>query len=100
MTRVELQKKIEDKHDYFRKAAEDYVSQSWGSFLDLDSIDLVLAGIGVSKVIAYEYEEQIAELKETVKRWKQMYNEERNLFTMVNNQYKELLEKTYAEEKE
>lgn len=54
----------EQKHYHIKEIAEDYVSKSWNTFLDLEEIDLVLAGIGVGKIIADEYEKRIMELEQ------------------------------------
>lgn len=66
MIREELKQKIEDNHNHFKEVAENYVNESWGSFLDLDYVDLVMAGIGVGKIIALEEEKRIVELKEKI----------------------------------
>ena len=42
-----------------KEIAENYVNESWRSYLDLDEVDLVMAGIGVGKIIASEQEKQI-----------------------------------------
>ncbi len=56
MTKVEL-------HNHIKSVSEDYVSKCWGTFLDLDEIDLISAGIGVGKIIASEQEKRITELE-------------------------------------
>lgn len=56
--------KEEREHDHIKEIAENYVNESWGSYLDLDEVDLVMAGIGVGKIIASEQEKQIAELED------------------------------------
>lgn len=53
----------EQKHYHIKEIAEDYVSKSWNTFLDLEEIDLVMAGIGVGKIIASEQEKRIEELE-------------------------------------
>lgn len=57
MTKEELE------HEHIREIAENYVNESWGSYLDLDEVDLVMAGIGVGKIIASEQEKRIADLE-------------------------------------
>lgn len=57
MTKEELE------HDHIKEIAENYVNKSWGSYLDLDEVDLVMAGIGVGKIIANEQDKRIAELE-------------------------------------
>lgn len=54
----------EELHNHIKDVAEYYVSKSWNSFLDLDTTDLILAGIGVGKIIASEQEKEIATLGE------------------------------------
>ena len=54
----------EELHNHIKNVAEYYISESWGSFLDLDETDLIMAGIGVGKIIAGEQEKRIEELEE------------------------------------
>lgn len=60
MTKEELE------HDHIKKIAVNYVNECWGSFADLSGIDLVMAGIGVAKIISKEKEKWIAELEEKI----------------------------------
>lgn len=62
MTKEELE------HDHIKEIAENYINESWGSYLDLNEVDLVMAGIGVGKIIASEQEKRIAELESTNKK--------------------------------
>ena len=57
MTKEELE------HNYIKEIADKYVHESWGTYLDLDEVDLVLAGIGVAKIISKEKDERIKELE-------------------------------------
>ena len=57
MTKEELE------HDHIKKISENYVNESWGSFADLSGVDLVMAGIGVTKIISKEKERRITELE-------------------------------------
>ena len=61
----------EQKHNHIKEIAEDYVSKSWNILSDLHGTDLVLAGIGVGKIIAKEYEDENAELKKQNERAKE-----------------------------
>ncbi len=61
MTKEELE------HEHIREIAENYVNESWGSYLDLDEVDLVMAGIGVGKIIASEQEKRVTELEQKLK---------------------------------
>lgn len=60
----------EQKHYHIKEIAEDYVSKSWNTFLDLEEIDLVMAGIGVGKIIASEQEKRIEELEAQIDKMK------------------------------
>jgi hypothetical protein len=53
----------DELHNHIKSVSEDYISKSWNSFLDLDEIDLIMAGIGVGKIIAGEQEKRIEKLK-------------------------------------
>lgn len=57
MTKEELE------HNHIKEIAENYVNECWGTYLDLGEVDLVLAGIGVAKIISKEKEERIKELE-------------------------------------
>lgn len=59
------------EHNHIKEIAEKYVQETWGTFLDLYSVDLVLAGIGVAKIISKEKDEQITELEKQSKTKKQ-----------------------------
>ena len=61
--------KEELEHNHIKEISENYVNESWGSYLDLDEVDLVMAGIGVAKIISKEKEKRIEELEERV--WRQ-----------------------------
>lgn len=64
----------EQKHYHIKEIAEDYVSKSWNTFLDLEEIDLVMAGIGVGKIIASEQEKRIEELEAQIEKMKNWCN--------------------------
>ena len=57
MTKEELE------HNHIKEIAEKYVYECWGTYLDLDEVDLVSAGIGVAKIISKEKDGHIAELE-------------------------------------
>ena len=57
-------------HNHIKSVAEYYVSESWNTFLDLDEIDLIMAGIGVGKIIADEQEKRIEELEQQIEKMK------------------------------
>ena len=56
--------KEEIEHNHIKEIAEKYIQESWGSYLDLDEVDLVLAGIGVAKIISKEKDEQLTKEKD------------------------------------
>ena len=58
----ELDKKI-------REIANNYVSECWGTYLDLSDVDLVQAGIGVALAVTKE-------LQEELKKWKDEWQEQ------------------------
>lgn len=67
MTRDEIERlrqEAEEKHNHIKSVAEDYVSKSWNTLLYLDETDLIMAGIGVGKIIADEQKKRIEELEE------------------------------------
>ena len=70
MTKEELE------HDHIKEIAENYVNESWGSYLDLDEVDLIMAGIGVGKIIASEQEKRIAELEAQIEQLTYLHNED------------------------
>lgn len=95
MTKEELKQKIEDNHNHFKEVAENYVNESWSSFIDLSEVDLVMAGIGVGKIIALEEEKQIAELK---KENAELKDANKNLQEFYEKEYFEISDRT-ADEK-
>ena len=58
------------EHNHIKGIAEEYVQETWGSFLDLCPVDLVLAGIGVAKIISKEKDERIVELETQIEKMK------------------------------
>lgn len=55
--------KEEIEHNHIKEIAEKYIHESWGTYLDLNEVDLVLAGIGVAKIISKEKDGRIEELE-------------------------------------
>ena len=80
MTKEELE------HDHIKEIAENYVNESWGSYLDLDEVDLIMAGIGVGKIIASEQEKRIAELEAQIEQLTYLHNEDVNTIKLLNKQ--------------
>ena len=62
------------EHNHIKGIAEEYVQETWGSFLDLCPVDLVLAGIGVAKIISKEKDERIVELETQIEKMKNCGN--------------------------
>jgi hypothetical protein len=62
--------KEEIEHNHIKETAEKYIHRSWGTYLDLEELDLVLAGIGVAKIISKEKDEQIKELEVQIEKMK------------------------------
>ena len=60
----ELDKKI-------REIANYYVSECWGTYLDLSDIDLVSAGIGLALAVTKELQEENAVLERIIERAKE-----------------------------
>lgn len=51
------------EHNHIKEIAENYVNESWETYLDLSEVDLVMACIGVAKSISKEKEKHITELE-------------------------------------
>ena len=66
--------KEEIEHNHIKEIAEKYIQESWGSYLDLDEVDLVLAGIGVAKIISKEKDERIGELEAQIEKMRNFQN--------------------------
>ena len=62
--------KEEIEYNHIKEIAEKYIQECWGSYLDLDEVDLVLAGIGVAKIISKEKDERIEALKAQIEKMK------------------------------
>ena len=73
----------EFEHNHIKGIAEKYVQESWGSFLDLDSVDLIQAGIGVGKIISKEKDERIAELEQQIEQLQRVNSEQKETLKKV-----------------
>ena len=58
------------EHNHIKEIAEKYVQETWGTFLDLYPVDLVLAGIGVAKIKKKKKDERITELEQQIEQMK------------------------------
>lgn len=68
--------KEELEHDHIKEIAENYVNESWWSFADLSGVDLVMAGIGVAKIISKEKENRIEELEKACKETQELLDKQ------------------------
>ena len=79
MTKEELE------HNHIKEIADKYVHESWGTYLDLDEVDLVLAGIGVAKIISKEKDERIKELEVQIEKMKKYGKLLQDICTAMGN---------------
>lgn len=79
MTKEELE------HNHIKEIADKYVHESWGTYLDLDELDLVLAGIGVAKIISKEKDERIKELEVQIEKMKKYGKLLQDICTVMGN---------------
>lgn len=79
MTKEELE------HNHIKEIADKYVHESWGTYLDLDEVDLVLAGIGVAKIISKEKDERIKELEVQIEKMKKYGKLLQDICTVMGN---------------
>ena len=76
----ELDKKI-------REIANYYVSECWGTYLDLSDVDLVQAGIGVALAVTKELQEENKDIQQSCENY---YNEMRSYKNKVEDLEKQI----------